>query len=181
MTEGALQERPQGKEIILQSNQAGAGGSVPVAGTLGLPPRAGKARQNCPPPPKPQLKLGKPNRKADTGEQLRLPRYFISQGELKSEAHTHGTARRPESGGGPKPGPSFLIPSPSPARGTRQPGRDPAAGQGPGLVLQEGTGWLLSPREEAAGSGSILRAWPSAKRRTRARAARCAASPARSC
>lgn len=49
MTEGALQERPQGKEIILQSNQAGVGGSVPVAGSLGLAPREGKVRRNCPP------------------------------------------------------------------------------------------------------------------------------------
>lgn len=144
MTKGALQERPQGKEIILQSNQAGVGGSVPVVGSLRLAPREGKARQNWPPPPgkKPQLKSGKSNLKADTGEQLRLPRYFISQRELKSEAHTHRTARRPESR---KPGSSFLICFP--ISGQRL-SRDLAAQQGPGSWA----GLALSCRRERAGS-----------------------------
>lgn len=127
-----------------------------------------------PPAPPPQLKSIKPNLKADTEEHLRLPRYFISQKELNSEAHTHRTAREGGDQGWPKA--RFFLPA-------LHPRLRPAAERGPGgsvagLVPQEGRGWLPSSREEAAGSGSILTAWPSAKRRIRGPAGQCAASPA---
>lgn len=140
MTEGALQERPQGKEISCKVTRLAWAEAFPWWGPSGRPHRRGK-RHGTAPHPQPQLKSGKPNLKADTGEQLRLPRYFISQRELKSEAHTHGTARRPESGDGREPGSSFPICLP--VCGQR-PSRDLASGQD--LEAEQGSGsWAGRP------------------------------------
>lgn len=142
MTEGALQERPQGKEISCKVTRLAWAEAFPWWGPSGRPHGRGKGERDTElPPPQPQLKSGKPNLKADTGEQLRLPRYFISQRELKSEAHTHGTARRPESGDGREPGSSFPICLP--VCGQR-PSRDLASGQD--LEAEQGSGsWAGRP------------------------------------
>lgn len=185
-----------GGRNVLQSKWGWRGGQLSWGGgPSSVPPASPRRGESAlpnemkllPPPAQTPTQINKTKPKSGHKEHLRLPRYFISQKELNSEAHTHRTAREGGDRRWPKAG--FFLPALPPClrlvaeRGTWWPSRDPVAEQGPGgsefnLIPQQGTGWLLSSREEAAGSRSVLRAWPSVKRRIRGPAGQCEVSPA---
>lgn len=131
-----------------------------LLGPSGRPPRRSVGGESTlpketklPPSPKPRLKSIKPNLKADTEEHLRLPRYFISQKELNSEARTHtGQCGRVETRDGQKPGSSFPLCLPVSGR---RPSRDPAARQPASSRRRERAGSSrLEKRQPAPGASS---------------------------